>query len=390
MPPLREFDLMARTVRGLEWVVAAEIKGRLEASIISVSHREVHFRLPGIDRRLMELRTADDVFLTCGTIEAIDHTRASLQRLEEEVRKLDLTSTVSDLERVRSVGNTNCFDIVGSFLGKRNYNRYEIEEAVGRTIASIFSAAQLPSSQRAGAEISWRVHLRHTDAYVGLRLLPTPLHRRSYRSNSYKGSLHPPVAAAMALLSGLGPNTVFLDPCCGSGTIGIEASFLEDQLLALACDINPLAISQARCSATQADTQLDLRIADAGHLPFGYRVIDRIACNMPWGRTVQPSGSLRVDSQPFWREIRRVCYSESRIVVLSENHELDSGWWETLGFCLVLQCRICIRGRWSTLSVLTMDSHSNPSPIDEWGLWGTELLGEWETRAHEDFSSISA
>jgi len=385
MTSARTFAFMARTTRGLEWVVAAELKGKLKANIISISHREVHFCLPIMDLCLMELRTVDDVFLTCGTIEDIDHTRASLQRLTEGMRKLDLASTLHDLKRIRSVQYTNRFDMVGSFLGKRNYNRYEIEEAVGHTISSKFAAIQQPSSQRAGADISWRVHLRNTDAYVGLRLLPAPLHRRGYRSNAYKGSLHPPVAAAVALLSGLRPHAVFLDPFCGSGTISIEASYLENQLLMLVCDINPLAVSQARLSATQANIQLHPWVADAGRLPFDYRVIDRIACNMPWGRTVQLAGALRVDPRPFWREIRRVLHSESRIVILSEDQELGDSWRETHGFCLVLQCRICIRGRWSTLSVLTLDSHSNLSPIDEWGLWGTELLNEWENRPHEEF-----
>ena len=385
MTSSRAFAFMARATRGLEWVVAAELKGKLKASIISISHREVHFSLPVMDLRLMELRTVDDVFLTCGTIEGIDHTRASLQRLIEGMQQLDLASTLHDLMRIRSVQYTNRFDVVGSFLGRRNYNRYEIEEAVGHTISTKFTAIQQPSSQRAGADISWRLHLRNTDAYVGLRLLPAPLHRRRYRSSSYKGSLHPPVAAAMALISGLRPNSVFLDPFCGSGTIGIEASYLESQLLTIVCDINPLAVLQTHITASQANIPLHPWIADAGQLPFNYRVIDRISCNMPWGRTVPPMGVLRVDPQSFWRETRRVLHSESRIVILSENHELGNSWQETLGFCLVLQCRICIRGRWSTLSVFTLDSHSNLSPIDEWGLWGTELLDEWETRPHEEF-----
>ncbi len=385
MAPAKTFTFMARAIRGLEWVVAAELKGRLNASILSTAHREVHFRLETMDLRLTELRTADDVFLTCGTIEGIDHTRASLQRLVEGMEPLDLASTLHDLKRIRPVQYANRFDLVGSFLGKRNYNRYEIEEAVGGTIAKQFAAVQQPSSERAGADISWRVHLRKTDAYVGLRLLPTPLHRREYRSSSYKGSLHPPVAAAMALLAGLRPNAVFLDPFCGSGTIGIEASYLEDPLLTIVCDINPSAVLQARTTANQASIQLHMWIADAGKLPFNYRTVDRIVCNMPWGKTVQLTGTLQVDPQSFWREIRRVLHSESRIIILSEDDELGNGWRESLGLCLVLQCRICIRGHWSTLSVLTLDSHSDPSPIDEWGLWGAELLEAWESRLHEEF-----
>jgi tRNA (guanine6-N2)-methyltransferase len=378
-PPI--FNLMARATRGLEWVVAAELKGRLDADIVSVCHREVHFRLPQMDPRLSQIRTADDLFLSGGTVDGIDHTRASLQRLSDGISRLDLDATLENLGQIRTAPRRGPFDVVGSFLGKRNYNRFEIEAAAGQAITDAFDAPRQPDAHRSGASVSWRVHLRSTDAYIGLRLLPTPLHRRDYRAEAYKGSLHPPVAAAMALLAGLHPDTILLDPCCGSGTVGLEAAHLQNRLLPLASDISPTAVSQARRSAIRASVPLAAYLADAGRLPLTYRAVDRVCTNVPWGRTVPPSGSLHGDDRPFWDEIRRVSHSESRIVVLAEDDEFANTWNQPRDFSVLLQRRISMRGRWSTLSVFSLDSHSDPAPIDPWGLWGEELIEMWQRYA---------
>ena len=226
------FNLMARAIRGLEWVVAAEIKGRLNADIVAISHREVHFSLAQIDRRLLEIRSADDVFLTCGKIEDLDHTRASLQRLTERISQLDLAATFNDLKRIRPVEYPNRFDVVGALSSAKGIiTATRLKQRPRTPLPQNSLRDDNPPPTEPAPIYLGRVHVRSSDAYLGLRLLPIPLHRRHYRSSAYKGSLHPPVAAAMALLTGLRPDAVFLDPCCGSGTIGIEAAYLEPQLV---------------------------------------------------------------------------------------------------------------------------------------------------------------
>ena len=375
---------MARSIRGLEWVAAAEVKGRLRARITAISHREVHFHLSCLDPQLAALRTVDDVFLTCGVVEGLDHTRASLHRFSEYIQELDIVTTFSSLRRFRTIRHPDRFDVVASFLGRRNYSRFEVEEAVGCVIHERLGMVKQSPSQRSGADIAWRIHLQDHQAYVGLRLMPVPLHRRSYRSSPYKGSLYPPVAAAMALLGGLYPDLVFLDPFCGSGTIGIEAFCLEDSLRILVSDIDPSAVSLV-CSATgQTGIQLHPWIADAGRLPLAYRTVDRVASNIPWERHVERKGSLRFDPSLFWQEIHRVMHSESRFVVLSEHPESPTEQLQTHGLCLVLRCPIRLRGRPAFISVLTLESHSYPTPIDEYGMLGKELQSEWEAYANSN------
>lgn len=372
----------ARTARGLEWVAAAEISGRLGAAITAIQHRQIHFELPSPDPALLDLRTVDDVFISCGTITGIDHTRASLPLLTRSALSLDLAGAMARLRRFRAVGSADPFDAVASFLGRRNYNRFEIEEALGRAVTRRLGGAQHSHRDRSSAVVSWRVHLDKDDAVVGLRIASAPLHRRSYKSAAPPGTLHPPVAAAMALIGGLQPHGLLVDPCCGAGTIGIEAARLQPELHPLLLDLNPVAARMARDNARAAACSIRLAVADAGQLPLGYRAVDRVVCNPPWDRAVQTGGSLRDGAEPLWRELARVLHSEGRAVVLCE--EVEPSQLIRAGLNIVLGCRIRLLGRWTNLSVLLPESHDDPAPFDPYGQLGAELLTSWKTHLDND------
>lgn len=57
-----------------------------------------------------------------------------------------------------------------------------------------------------------------------LRVGDLPLHRRAYKQHTVAGTLHPPLAAAMAALADIRPGHTVLAPCRGSGTLPIEAA----------------------------------------------------------------------------------------------------------------------------------------------------------------------
>ena len=371
-------DFMARSVRGLEWIAAAEIQGRLGACISAVDHREIHFQLSGPDPRLRDLRTVDDIFLSCGSIAGLDHRRDSLPRLGQGLRRLDLTAALEQLQNLRTLPALPRFDVVASFLGRRNYNRFELEDIAGQILAPQLGTAPLPPDRRARANLSWRLHLRGDTAYVGLRLLAAPLHRRPYRNQAHRAALYPPLAAALALCVGLSPELVLLDPCCGSGTIALEAALLESGVRPLASDIDPVALQLA--GRTAAHLQIPLRTwrGDAAHLPLDYRSVDRLLCNIPWDRTVDWGGALAGDPTAFWREAGRVLHSESRLAVLSEHPEPPLEQSAALGFSLAWRGKIRLRGRPSFILLLSPRAHSHPSPVDPYGLYGPELVHAWE------------
>jgi len=70
------------------------------------------------------------------------------------------------------------------------------------------------------------VYWLEKDVTVFLDSSGIPLSRRSYRHNPWKAPMQESLAAACLLASGWDPKTPFVNPMCGSGTLGIEAAWL--------------------------------------------------------------------------------------------------------------------------------------------------------------------
>ncbi|MEU5693551.1 methyltransferase domain-containing protein [Actinosynnema sp. NPDC020468] len=277
---------MARTLRGLEHVVAAEI-----GAVERIGHRQVWFEAAGPP----ELTCADDLFAVGVEVAGIGRGRESLRRL------------ASAAAVVRKPWDAEGFvDVSASFLGRRDFHRHDVEDAVGPVLAGVCG---LPYASRRGGAVppggvSWRVTIEDDRALIAVRLAERPLHRRAWRVVTRPGALHPPLAAALARLAGPG---VLLDPCCGVGTIAVEAG-----ARAIGADRDAAAVAAARVNGPGGRWV----VADAGALPLDAGSVDVVATNPPWGRTVAPAGLLSARPHRFWRELRRVVRPGGRVVLL--------------------------------------------------------------------------
>jgi tRNA (guanine6-N2)-methyltransferase len=119
---------------------------------------------------------------------------------------------------------------------------------------------------------------------------------------SVPGTLHPPLAAAMVALAGVGPGDVVLDPCCGAGTVAVEAA--RAGAVALGADLDPVAVAASARNGRGSAVRW-LR-ADAGALPVAAGSVRRVLLNPPWGRRVEPAGMLARRPDQLGREVRRV------------------------------------------------------------------------------------
>lgn len=203
--------LLARTLRGTEEVCAQEITARGLGTVERLRHREVWFTTDEPDARLLDLRTADDVFLVAAVIRGVGHTKADLARFTQPSRTAPWRRLLRLRGRCGGPATANRIDVVASYVGKRNYNRYDIEDTVGEQAAAVLG---LPHHSRRdgavpddGQPFPIRVTVEGTEAALAVRLTERPLHRRAYKQESVPGTLHPPLAAAMALLAGLSPAT---------------------------------------------------------------------------------------------------------------------------------------------------------------------------------------
>ncbi|WP_199565135.1 TRM11 family SAM-dependent methyltransferase [Spongiactinospora rosea] len=319
---------------GLETAVAREVLGERLGTVTWIGHREVRFT--GSVAGSTALRTADDAFLLAATMPDIGRGRealGALTRLAEQIAGID------------TAGHAGV-EVSASFLGRRNFSRYDLEDAAGAALAVRLG---LPyHSRRDGTPPppgygAWRLTLDGTDATLMLRVAPRPLHRRAYKRHTVPGTLHPPVAAAMARLADIRPGDLVADPCCGAGTLLIEAARLQPEAVPRGYDLNPDALRAARANASAAGLGrptptathprgYSLKFtaprpnaglsgplfepADAAALPLPDGSVDRLLANPPWGGQVPPRGRLARTPSALWPEIRRLLRPDGRAVVL--------------------------------------------------------------------------
>jgi 23S rRNA G2445 N2-methylase RlmL len=350
-------DFFARTVGGLEGLAAAELAEH-GCTVVRTSRRQLVVRGPADALWPEPPRTVDDLFHLVLTLDDPGRGRGTPAELGRRLR-----SARFDVPR-----DSAWISVSASFAGARSFSRYDLEDEIGATLAARCGSRY--SSRRDGRRphpeaVDWRVTLDGDRALVGLRPGARPLHRRPWKTASIPGTLHPPVAAAMARLAGIRPGLVVVDPCCGAGTILIEAAGLCPAARFAGGDIDPAALTaastnrqgaidpaapancrsgidptapanrrggadRAALSAARVDRRggVGWQRHDSAALPYLSGSVDRIVTNPPWGVRV---AEVRTFSA-LLREWRRVIRPDGRLVCLADPDQLsafdgrDAGW----------------------------------------------------------------
>ena len=306
--------IFAISTRGLETVSAEEINARPGLVVDHISYRRIAADCNAPLDSLLSLRTVDDVFLDVAQWLGIGRPRCTLDKLYTLSAQLDLHASAALCSTVRPLAQPPTFSVTASFVGKRNYSSEEIKHAVsGGILASHTGWAYTPDD--GSADLNVRFFAEHDTVHVGVRIGQTPLHRRPYKTMHVPGSLKPSVAAALVFLSQTTPGMRVFDPCCGAGTILVEAALVKG--VTVGGDIDRDAITAARINAQAADVTLQLQKWDARQLPIAAASIDRIVCNLPWGREVEVATSMQTLYARILSEMQRVLAPDGRVLLLT-------------------------------------------------------------------------
>lgn len=328
-----------RTPVGLEHELAAEIRSIFPVKDLFVSHRNVvaDIKIPtpdSISEKLDQIRTADDVYRWWGYCAGIDRTKASVESIVEF-----LEASLPDIlpEAARRDGAVR---ITVSFVGKRNFNRFFVEEKVNTVFARRTALRPQRNEQgdpKVDGEFRLRVHIEEDVAFLGLAITDTPLHRRTWRNLRYTGQLHTPVAGAMARILAAGPDALIIDPFCGSGTILIESALSNPRAHFRGYDLSAEAIEIARKSAAAAGVNVDFRQGDSFKKNFGEEKYHLIS-NPPWDEKHQITAS---DQHRFGQRLgEMVLASQSAILLLPEELVTAIEKKNGIAFQLIAQTRI--------------------------------------------------
>src|SRR5262249_35535853 len=184
----------ARVTAGLEQLAWQDIERRYDASLIGFGHRRIDFTFSNLPAALLDLRSVDDIYVYVARLTGLDHTRASLARLTQNLVSVDFFPALGLCASVRTIGTAPTDPVTASHLGRRNYSRYDVEGAVEAALTGNLPwRFVLNDVEEQEPDLDLRVLLEDDWALIGLRLGAMPLHRRAYKVASRPGSLKPPV-----------------------------------------------------------------------------------------------------------------------------------------------------------------------------------------------------
>ena len=209
-----KLELIATSAFGLEAVVRREIEA-LGYKVLKTEDGRVTYM--GDERAIVRsnlwLRSADRVYVRMGEFEAKE-----FEELFQQTKALEWESIIP-LE--------GAFPVVGGSVKSALHSvpacQKIIKKAVSSRLGEFYFKEQLPES---GAEYRIRF-IAHKDRFVLLLdASGVGLHKRGYRVQDTAAPMKETLAAALVRLSFYNKDRVLVDPCCGSGTIPIEAAMI--------------------------------------------------------------------------------------------------------------------------------------------------------------------
>ena len=209
-----KLELVATATFGLEAVVRREIEA-LGYKVIRTEDGRVTYM--GDERAIVRsnlwLRSADRVYVRMGEFVATE-----FEELFQQVKAIEWESIIPVDGSFPVTGGS-----VKSALHSVPACQKIIKKAVSLRLADFYCLETLPET---GAEYKIRF-IAHKDRF--LVLIDTSgagLHKRGYRVRDVAAPMKETLAAALVQLSFYRADRVLVDPCCGSGTIPIEAAMI--------------------------------------------------------------------------------------------------------------------------------------------------------------------
>jgi len=207
-------ELTATATFGLEAVVRREIEA-LGYKILKREDGRITFlgNETAIARSNLWLRCADRVLLKMGEFEVPD-----FEALFQQTKGIPWEELIPADGRFVITGNS-----VKSALHSVPACQSIIKKAVAERLGEFYGVEHL---EETGAEYDVRFTILKDHATLSVDTSGQGLHKRGYRKRTVEAPIKETLAAAMVQLSFWHSDRILADPCCGSGTIAIEAAMI--------------------------------------------------------------------------------------------------------------------------------------------------------------------
>lgn len=207
-------EVIATAAFGLEAVVRREIE-RLGFRVLRTEDGRVTFATDerGIVRANLWLRAADRVLLKLGEFRAV-----TFEDLFQQVRGIAWEQLIPPQGEIRVSGAS-----VKSALHSVPACQRVAKKAILARLGSVYATDTFPES---GPDYDIKISILKDLVTVTADTSGEGLHKRGYRVATVAAPLKETLAAALVELSFWKPDRLLVDPCCGSGTILIEAALI--------------------------------------------------------------------------------------------------------------------------------------------------------------------
>ncbi len=253
-----KLELIATTTFGLEAVVKREIQN-LGYQILKSEDGKITYM--GDKRAIVKsnlwLRSAERVLLKMGEFTALTFE--------------DLFQQVKGIGWEELIPPDGKFTVTGTSVKSQLHSVPSCQSIAKKAIVERLKECYgMDRFEETGAEYTVKVTLLKDRATITVDTSGRGLHKRGYRTMDVAAPIKETLAAAMVQLSFWKAGRLLVDPCCGSGTIPIEAAMigrnvapgLNREFAAQGWDLIPAAMwKEERQAAYQAiDYEQDLRI----------------------------------------------------------------------------------------------------------------------------------
>ncbi len=341
--PETKYELIAKTFFGLEEVLAEELK-ITGAENIQPGRRMVSFTgdQEVLYRSNIFLRTALRVLKSVKTF-----------KIESQD---DYYNALVNFEWENYLGLHHTFAIDAIVFSKIFNNSLFAAQRAKDAIVDRFKKKyhKRPLVDISKPDVQINVHISENKVHISMDSSGVSLHRRGYRDDEGPAPLNQVLAAGMIYLSGWDPQTPFVDPMTGSGTMAIEAAMiarnmppgmvrkefcfqnwpdynrnLYRQIMEeielndfkphiFANDISEESIEIARANALKANISSFIRFSNKSFKVYEPKAKEgTVIINPPYGERMKPDKLLGLYQEIG--DVLKLCYSGYKAWVISSN-----------------------------------------------------------------------
>ena len=313
------YEYYATTVGGMEDIAAADLRHQLQEVRIRIEkgrrHGRLFFHYERSPRKLLELRSVDNVFVFLTRIHQVTTGQPGLHQIVEGVSQVDLKPAMALHDTLHGPKSEPVCKLVCTVGGRHRFSARDLYRAVRDRLGADYTIEEEPR----GNAYPLLLQVMDKRALWGMQLPRRRLRDRLYRQAHVPGGLEGTVAYCMALLAGPERQKVWVDPMCGGATTLIEAGLAFAPQLLVGGDLSTGALAAARENSDAADQKLNLLQWDVEQLPLANASIDALVCNLPYEK--KATYVRQGDNSSIIEEFARVLRPGKRAVFLTADKE---------------------------------------------------------------------